>query len=365
MPENIKKKLPRIVFLASELTVREYPTFLGRLLIGLAEEAVPVALVLPSKCNPDRIFTAHAEIIRYPVVDLPLMAPLNIRLLIERLKKFEPNVLHCLCQSKALLAKQLSHRLNLPYVLTVNSLYNRRRQPSISSTHCARIVVPAKSIADNMTKSHPRFADRIEQVNIGAFVSETAVCFSDPARLASMVVAQSLDNADGFEKFFNAIRRMNIDGYEFMMVAALGGKADRQIWKLLAALGLLQIVTIVPKSMPKRAVLGAADIFIQPQASRIFDPLLLEAMSAGCAVAASKGGVEDLIIEDKTAVVFDSNDEVSIMRCLRRLLDRREFARQIGRNSQEYLKENHKVSRMVSKTLQIYEDAILWPRNHQ
>ena len=213
-----------------------------------------------------------------------------------------------------------------------------------------------------MARSHPRFTDRIEQVNIGAFVSETSVCFSDPSRLACMVVAQSLENADGFEKLFNVIRHMHIDGYEFMMVAALGGQADRQVWKLLAALGLLHIVTIVPKSMPKRAVLGAADIFIQPQASRTFDPLLLEAMSAGSAVAACKGGVTDLIIEEKTAVVFDPNDEVSIMRSLKRLLDRREFAQQIGRNSQEYLKENHKVSSMVSTTLRIYQEALGWPR---
>ncbi len=362
MPENVRKKVPRIVLLASEHTVRGYSIFLDRLLVGLAAETIPVALVLPSKCNPDRIFTAHAEVISHPVLDLPLMAPLNTRILAERLRKFEPTVLHCLCQTRAPMTKQLSGRLNLPYVLMVNSLHSRWQTLSISPTHCARIIVPAKSIADDMAGSHPRFTDRIEQVNIGAFVPETAVCFSDPYRLACMVVAQSLENADGFEKLFNVIRHMNIEGYEFMMVAALGGKADRQVWKLLAALGLLHIVTIVPKSMPRRAVLGAADIFIRPQASRIFDPLLLEAMSAGSAIAACKGGVEDLIIEDKTAVVFDPNDEVSIMRSLRRLLDRREFARQIGRNCQEYLKENHKVSSMVSTTLRIYHEALGWPR---
>jgi len=363
VPENAKKKLPRIVLLASEHTVSEYSMFLDRLLVGLAEEAVPAALVLPSKCNPGRVFTAHAEVISHPLFDLPFMEPLNIRLLVERLRKFEPTVLHCLCETKASLTRQLARPLDLPYVLMVNSLHGRWRHVSISSTHCARIVAPAKSIADNLAETHPRFADRIEQVNIGTFVSGTAVCFSEPSRLACMVVAQPLGNADGFEKLFSVIRHLNIDGYEFMMVAALGGKADRQVWRLLAALGLLHLVTVVPKSMPWRAVLSAGDIFVQPQPSRVFDPLLLEAMSIGSAVAGCNGGVADLIIEDQTAVVFDPNDEVSIMRTLQRLLDRREFARQIGRNSQQHLRENHKVSRMISTILRIYQEAQEWPRH--
>jgi len=361
MPEDTRKKPPRIVILASEHTVREYSLFLGRLLVGLAEETVPVTLVLPSKCNSSRLLTAHAEVITHPVLDLPLLGPLNIRLLVERLRKFEPTVLHCLCETKASLTRQLSTRLDLPYVQMVNSLHRRWRQLSISPTHCAKVVVPARSIADDMARTHPRFADRIEQVNIGTFVSETAVCFDDPSRPACMVVAQPLDSADGFEKLFNVVRHLNIDGYEFMMVVALSGKADRQVWKLLAALDLLHIVTVVPTAMPWRSVLGAADVFVQPQSSRAFDPLLLEAMSVGSAVAGCKGGVEDLIVEDQTAVVFDPNDEVSIMRTLRRLMDKREFARQIGRNSQQYLKNNHTVSSMVSTTLRIYQEAAGWP----
>ncbi|MGD8501904.1 MAG: glycosyltransferase, partial [Phycisphaerales bacterium] len=122
-------------------------------------------------------------------------------------------------------------------------------------------------------------------------------------------------------------------------------------------LGLLQIVTVVPRLMPWRSVLAAGDIFVQPRPSFVFDLSLLEAMSIGTTVAGCKGGVDDLIIEDQTAVVFDPNDEVSMMRALQRLLDRREFARQIAKNAQQYLRENHTVSKMISGILRVYNEV--------
>ena len=335
----------------------EYSIFLERLLIGLADESIPVALICPPGFNPGTVFTGVAEVINHPVFDLPLMEHLNTRLLTERLSKFEPTILHCLCESKASLTRQLARRLDLPYVLMVNSLQNKWRHLSISSKNCAKIIVPAKSIAANMASVYPHFADLIQQVNIGTFTAEGSGCFSEASRLATMVMADPLDKADDFENLFSVIRRLMIDGYEFMTVIVGGGRAERQLWKLLSALGLLQIVSIVPRHMPWRSVLAAGDIFIQTRPNFAFDPVLLQAMSIGVAVAGCTGGVDDLIIEDRTAVVFDPNDETSIIRTLQRLLDRREFARQIAANAQQYLRENHSVSKMISAILKTYYEA--------
>jgi glycosyltransferase involved in cell wall biosynthesis len=126
---------------------------------------------------------------------------------------------------------------------------------------------------------------------------------------------------------------------------------------MLGALDLLQVVTIVPRKMPWRSILASGDIFVRPGPDNAFDPLLLGAMSVGTAVAGCRGGVDDLLIEDQTAVIFDSKDELSIMRTLQKLLDRHEFARKIAKNAQEYIKKNHSVSNMISSIFRIYNDA--------
>jgi len=359
LEKNTKQSL-RLALIASDHTVSEYSIFLEHLLAGLADESIPVALVCPPVCDVDSMFTGGAEIISYPVFELPLTEHLNRRLLIERLAKFKPAILHCLCESRALLTRRLTRRLDLPYVLMVNSLARYLVQFSVSSRRCAKIITPTKSIAADIAGAYPRFAGRIEQINIGTFVAERNRCFSGPSGFATIVMAHPLDNADSFENLFNAVRHLMIDGYEFMMVVTGGGRAEGQLRKLLAALGLLQTVTIVPRLRPWRSVLAAGDIFIQPQPNSAFNPLLLEAMSIGSAVAACKGGVDDLIIDGRTAVVFDPNDELSIVGTLQRLLDRRDFARKIARAAQEHLRQNYTVSKMISDTLQTYYEAQQW-----
>jgi len=83
-------------------------------------------------------------------------------------------------------------------------------------------------------------------------------------------------------------------------------------------------------------------------------------MSVGSAVAACQGGVDDLIIEGRTAVIFDPNDELSIVGVLQRLLDRRDFARKTAKAAQKYLRQNYTVSKMISATLQTYHQAQQW-----
>ena len=369
--EGTGDKPLRPALIVSEHTVLEYSISLGHLLVGFADESIPVALVVPPSCDVASVLTGSVEVIRHPTFDLPLIGNLYTRGLFEQLSRFKPNVLHCLCESKSGLTKKLARHLNLPYVLSVNSLqqrwknfvYQRQIHPlSISTSHCAKMVVPAKSIAFNVAKLFPRFSERIEQINIGTFTGQKSRCFSKPSRLPGITIAHPSNKVDDVENLFGAIRHLSINGYEFMTVVIGSGRAEKQMRRLLAALGLLQTVTIVPRLKPWRSIVGAGDIFIQPAASTAFNPLLLEAMSVGQAVATCKGGVDDMIIEDKTAIVFDPSDEHSIISSLQRFLDKREFARQVARGAQEYVRENHKVSNMISSTLRTYHEAVQWYR---
>jgi glycosyltransferase involved in cell wall biosynthesis len=364
-PKDIVPQVPpdksvRPALIASEHTVSEYSTFLEHLLVGLADEAIPVLLVCPPGCDVDSVLSGSAEIIRHPIINLPLLGHQNRKWLVEQLLKFKPTVLHCLCESKASLTRLLADQLGLPYVLMINSLCGAGTRLSISWQHCARIIVPAKSIADDIARAYPRLAERIEQINIGTFVEEKTRCFSEPSHLTSVLTAHPLDNVADFENLFSAVRHLAVGGYEFALVVMGEGRAERQLRKLLAALDLSQTVTIVPRLRPWRSVLAAGDIFIQPRPNAAFNPLLLEAMSVGLAVAASKGGVDDLIIEDQTATVFDPSDELSIRGRLQQLFDRAEFARKLAKGAQNYLRANHSVSNMVSATVQAYHQAQQW-----
>ncbi len=344
----------RPAFILSRRSILEHTTFVRHLLVGLADESIPAALICPPGQNTDPVTPTPAAVFTHPQIPLPLMEHMGLERLAAQLEKFKPTVLHCLCESRAGLARRLSHLMELPYVLMINSLAKRMHKLPVSSHHCKRIVVPARTIAESVTAALPRFAERVVQINIGTFVETDTICFTDPSRLPSIVVAHPLRRVADFENFFKAIKSLRADGREFVVAIMGTGSAEHHIRKLLVSLDLSDIVTIVPVLDPWRSVVVAGDIFFQPRPPQTFSVFLLEAMAVGTAVAACRGGVDDLIIPNETAVVFEPDSELSIRQALKQLLDEHDFARRLAMTAQEHIRTRYSVSAMVSATLQTY-----------
>lgn len=348
------RKAIRPVLIASRRNVAEHTTILRHLLVGLADESVAVGLVTPAQCDVECLAPTPVSVFSHPLIDLPILEPFVVDPLGSQIEKFRPTVLHCLCESRAALVKKLASRLNVPYILSVNSLAYPFSGLPVCARRCARIVAAAPAIAAQIAKSHLGFADRIQQINMGTFAQTDIVCFADPSRMPSVVVACPLHHAGRLMNFFDAVKALLDEGREFMTVIMGSGREDRRLRKRLVSIGLSPSVTIVPVLDPWLSVLAAADIFVQPQPSRSFSVFMLEAMALGVAVATCTGGVDNLIMPGKTAVTFDPADRSSIHKALAQLLDDHEFARSVARAGQDHIRANHTVSAMVAAMLELY-----------
>ena len=347
----------RPVLIASERTLSDYSACLRHLLVGLADESVPVGLVCPAGSNVESVVPIPIEVITHPAYDLPLLWIQNRKILLEKLDRFNPTVLHCLCEGKAAFTRKLSRQMNLPYVLTMNSLQPRRGQTSLSSSRCVKIIAPLKSISSSFTKKYPKLGKRVAQINMGTFVEDEVCCFNEENELANLITCFCGENPDVFLRFLGAVKRLSADGYKFMLVIVSEGRAERRLRKMLRDPVFSEIAAVVPRLEPWRSMLSAGDIFIRATASESFEPLLLEAMSVGNAVAGCKGGVDDLIVDGKTAAVFNTNNEADVYATLKGLMEDREVARRLAKSAQDYLRKKHTVSGMVSATLEVYRQS--------
>ncbi|HIJ72357.1 MAG TPA: glycosyltransferase family 4 protein [Planctomycetes bacterium] len=357
------KNSVRPVLLIDKDIVSDGASSLHHLMVGLNDDSCHTALVCPVGVETDSLVCPAVEVIRYPLFKTPLLRSQNIKALFGSVEKFKPTILHCCGNSMARLTRYLSCRLDVPYVLTFDSVRRRPFAPCVSSDHCGALIASSQVIAEHIKHSHRRLAERVIRINIGEFVEDVCACFPDTARVTSMVVAQTLDNPSDFEPLLNAVKHLAVDGCEFVLVIAGTGPAERKLHEMIKALGLSQIVTTVGNIRPVRTVFAGADIFIVPRPSRRFNPRLLEAMSVGMAVAACRGGVDDLLIEDKTAVLFDPEDELGIYSSLQKLLDKREFARRIANAAQSHIREHHSVSKMIELLIKTYRTAQAWYKN--
>ncbi len=350
----------RPVLIVDQEALGDLSVFLRHFFVGLADESGKAALVCPPDCDVNSLLAPSIEVIRHPAYRTPILWRQSDRKLIEKLGKFKPNILHCLGRGTTNLTTKLAEQLDLPYVQTINSLQSRLQKCSISASRCAAIITPTETLASHLVSVYSKFGQRIRQINMGTFVDGQCACFSVPSRVTSMVVACRLNDASDFELLFTAIKHLAIEGHEFIMLLIGTGPAERNVRELRRTLGLSQVVYILPDIQPLRSIFASADVFVQPQPTKIFSFSLLEAMSVGMVVAGCAGGVDDLLIDNQTAALFEPADELSIYACIKRLLEKREFSRQIASGAQSYLKKDYTVSTMVSSILETYRNSLRW-----
>lgn len=337
-------------------TFRRNSIFLEHFFVALADDSIQTAVICPPDCDTGTVLSLAVEVIKHPACRIPLFWRYNRDTLMDRVKAFAPTVLHCLGRGQISLSRTIARAFDVPYLLTARGM-DAFCHADIADPLCAGIVAPCASVRDYVACEHPSLASRIEQVETGAFVEDTCVCFARSQRLPSMIVVRPFDNAKDFEPLLHAVKHLAVDGHEFVMAMIGSGKGESAVRKMVRQMELSQIVNIVPDFNPLRAVFIESDIFIQPWPLNAFSVPLLEAMSVGMAVAGCRGGVDDLLIDDTTAVLFNPDDSLSIYATLQRLLDDRTGAQQLAMSAQSYLRQHHRVSKMMAGLISAYRNA--------
>jgi glycosyltransferase involved in cell wall biosynthesis len=345
-------------------TVQRFCAPLRHLLFGFESQGIPSSVIVPPNSHIESFLWPGIEIIEHPALKLLLFYRQNRKILISRIEKFKPTIVHCLGTARAQLGKTISQIFNIPAVITINSSRHSFSRSRIINAGFSTIIAPSERIAEVFKKKNSKVAALVKQVNIGTFVDETCACFSRSERICSMIMMSDFIRFDNLEPLLGAVRHLAVDGYEFLVVLMGSGPAEKDIRKFIRGVGLAHTVNISPQIRPLREVFRGADIFIQPYVIERLDPALIEAASAGAAIATDKNNADDLLQNNTTAIFFDSRDELSIYSALQKLLDDKQLSRTLAAAAQNYLRNNHSVSSMVDELLEIYKVAATLQPNY-
>jgi len=346
----------RPALLIDRQTYRNYAVYLRRILVGLAGTAHASAVVCPGDIDVSAVICPTVEQIEYPALRLGIFRSANRRVLLERLLRFKPTVIHAFYPGQTELADFLSVALQTPFVVTVHGQPTgwRLSRQHQNMQNAAKIIAPSESMAGRIAAAWPSLRDRIELVAIGSYVEDECACFSKKSGPASLIAVEPLDDIRLFEPLLGAVRHLILDGCELMLVLMGTGKAERAIRRQIRLMGLANAVTIVPPMRPLRTVLSGADVFLHLKDRGLFNVQLLEAMGVGLAVAGAADPTTGLLTEGQTAMLWDAADELSIYGCLKRLLGQPDAARRLAMNGQTLLQRQCGVSCMIDRTLEVY-----------
>lgn len=358
MPEALfeNEELPlRPVFVLNRGVFLSYAAYIRRILVGLAGTVQASALVCPSGVEVESVLYPSVEWIEHPALRLPVFCNQNRRILIEKLARFKPTVLHAFHPGLVPLTSGIAAELEVPYVITFHG------EPShlITDKHAhfaARLIAPSESIRVKLENKWPAAKNRIELINIGTFVEDHCTCFARSFGIPSLIAIHPLNKGKLFLPLLNAIRHLVLDGHE-MFVALMGvGPAEKSIRRHIRQLGLTSVVTVVPPVRPVRNILSGADIYLHLDDMGHFDAQLIEAVAVGLAVVGSWDESSGFLDRANT-MVWDPKDELSIYACLKNVLSYKDNTRRSAAAAQSRLRAHNSVSGMVDRLVQTYYAA--------
>ena len=119
--------------------------------------------------------------------------------------------------------------------------------------------------------------------------------------------------------------------------------------------------TDVPELIERMTVLAHASKTGEP-----FGQVVVEAMMAKRPlVATNGGGIPEIVIDEATGLLVPMDDAPAMAQALLRLLDRPDWAREMGRTGHKRAVENFTIAHTVAKIHHLYDDVLQDHRNHK
>jgi len=339
--------------------LRQYGACIRRVLVGLTGAAHSSALVGPAGEDMDAVLCPMAEMIEHPAIKLRFFSRQNKKILLDKLSKFKPTVLHGFWPGQIELLGQMAQELDIPLVAAFLAPCSKNTLEHYDD-YVGAVAAVSDPLRDALQRQFPSLKDRIVTVPMGSFVEDTCACFDQPELLTSLILQENLQNAHDFEAFLKAVHHLLVDGFEFVVGIIGQGGQEKALRKKIRELGLDTSITIVPPMRPLRTIFSGADIFVRLCDTRQCSIALLEALSVGLCPAGCADSLTGLLADGKTAALFNPQDETSIYNTLHQLLSAREKARTYAMNAQQMLRQSNRVSTMVESYLDLYTKAQTW-----
>lgn len=324
------------------------------MLVGFVGSSYRPALAGPQGSDFYKVLCPSVEVFEYPQGWQFRSWSRPMQEFLELIYSYRPTVLHGVWPAHARLLRFLSDCFEVPYILSFFDFPTKLFSRLFPFEQADALTAASEPILQAVRQNGRGQLPPIHLIRPGCYAEDTCVCFSDPSRLPSLVLAHPLDRAESLEPFLQALRHLRLDGFDFFAAILGSGRAEHAVRRRVRNLGLRANAIVVPMEESIRDVLSGADIFVYLNPVRRFEPLLLEVMGTGLAIAGAPDPAGGLLQDGKTALWLEPNNELSIYTALKKLLSRPELARQLAAAAQDYVRRHHPVSRMIEQLIELY-----------
>lgn len=180
------------------------------------------------------------------------------------------------------------------------------------------IVVNAEAVRRHLIEDESAPADRIHLCYNGIDLDQFAFQSRENRQELTIGVVCALRPEKDIGTLLRAFARARQAAWRLVIIGS--GPMLPELQGLASDLGLGQGVAFYPATAQVAEWLHKIDVFVLPSLSEAFSNSLLEAMATGCAVVASRvGGNPELVIPEKTGLLFEAGRSEDLAAALTRL----------------------------------------------
>jgi glycosyltransferase involved in cell wall biosynthesis len=168
-----------------------------------------------------------------------------------------------------------------------------------------------------------------------------------------------LTDVKGHEYLIEAVAKLKPDFPSLHLVIIGSGDRHDALLQQSELAGLRDAVHLLGHRDDIEACLAGMDLFVLPSLNEGMGRALIEAMAAGLPVIASRvGGIPAVISHERTGLLVPPGDASALAEALRRLLDRPEWATQLGLAASRSVDSRYGSVSMVHAIESIFAEAL-------
>jgi len=347
-----------VLLVADDDTFNRLGSVVRHLCVGMIDEGVRMTVLLKPGCKRSSDTLGPSRLVRLSCRSWFQRSHTGQEVL-DLAGPEQPGIVHCMSADLAGWVRGWMRDWASVVVVHMTDLYDVDRFRRLHSGVKTAGIATTARIGEAAVKRYPDLRDRIRVVPLGIPAQSEPTCYSRPGSVPSVVLSSPLTRNCGLDSILKALKKIVDSGRDVQLFILETGSQERAYRRQVNQLGLQSYVTFAGK-MRDWATFGqalrGADIYIVPSTLRRFGIKTLTAMSAGMAILAPVGTIQDYLIDSETASLFDPVNTKQLAGKLTQLLEDRSFARQLAGKAFDWVRAHHQASMMVGGVAGFYRD---------
>jgi len=286
------------------------------------------------------------------------------------LKSEKIDLIHAHTRVTQVVSALLSFYQKIPYVTTCHGFFKKRLGRMIFGCWGERVVAISEAVKNQLIYSFGVDERRIALIHTGIELKkflkdisqEEKTRFKRKWNLDGAPVVGTigrLSPVKGQDILLMAAKKLAKDFPDIKVLLAGNGPYERYLRKLSTTLGLGKNVIFAASVSDTTEILSAMDIFVLPSIEEGLGLSLIEAMAFGNPCVASKiGGIESLIEDGVTGLLFRRGDPDDLARAIKYMLINKSEAESFKEKARRKVINNFDIEKMASQIEKMYGDVL-------